>query len=72
MQASTASGSYSVPLPSSISFRAASASILRALAAYADKPVWHKIQENGMRRDFSWNRSAEEYLALYEMILKDV
>lgn len=44
--------------------------ILRALAAYADKPVWRQIQQNGMRRDFSWNRSAEEYLALYYMLLK--
>jgi len=44
--------------------------ILRSLAAYADKPVWRKIQQNGMRRDFSWKRSAEEYLALYEAVLE--
>jgi len=44
--------------------------ILRALAAYADKPVWRQIQQNGMRRDFSWKRSAEEYLALYEAVLQ--
>ncbi len=42
----------------------------RALDIYRDQPTWRKIQTNGMRRDFSWNRSAEEYLALYEMILK--
>jgi starch synthase len=44
--------------------------ILRALAAYADQPMWRKIQQNGMRRDFSWKRSAEEYLALYEAVLE--
>ena len=44
--------------------------IQRALDLYQDKSSWHKIQMNGMRRDFSWNQSAEEYLALYEMILK--
>jgi starch synthase len=46
------------------------ACIERALAVYADKPVWRQIQHNGMRRDFSWNRSAEEYLALYEAVLE--
>lgn len=44
--------------------------IHRALDIYRDQPTWRKILSNGMRRDFSWNRSAEEYLALYEMILK--
>jgi starch synthase len=44
--------------------------ILRALDAYRDKDSWSKIQSNGMRRDFSWNRSAEEYLALYHSLLK--
>ncbi|MDP3687844.1 MAG: glycogen synthase GlgA, partial [Sulfurimicrobium sp.] len=45
--------------------------IHRALDLFRDQPdIWRKIQANGMRRDFSWNRSAEEYMALYEMILK--
>lgn len=44
--------------------------IHRALDVYRDKSTWQKIQANGMNRDFSWNRSAEEYRALYEMILK--
>lgn len=44
--------------------------IHRALKAFSDQPTWRKIQSNGMRRDFSWNRSAEEYLALYESIFK--
>lgn len=39
--------------------------IRRALAAYRDKKAWRQIQRNGMTRDFSWKKSAEDYLALY-------
>ncbi|HUW49702.1 MAG TPA: glycogen synthase GlgA [Sulfuricella sp.] len=39
--------------------------IKRALAAYRDKKVWRQIQRNGMKRDFSWEKSAEKYLELY-------
>jgi starch synthase len=42
--------------------------ILRAIDAYGDKGIWRRIQRNGMGRDFSWRRSAEEYLALYEKL----
>lgn len=45
--------------------------IHRALNLFRDQSAWRKIQLNGMRRDFSWDKSAEEYLALYEMILKN-
>ena len=39
----------------------------RALAVYADPRRWRELQERGMRRDFSWRRSAEEYGQLYEL-----
>jgi starch synthase len=42
------------------------ASIRRALAAYRNKQAWHTIQRNAMMRDFSWKKSAEDYLALYK------
>lgn len=45
--------------------RALAAAVTRALAAYADKPRWRALALNGMRQDFSWNKSAREYLALY-------
>jgi len=45
------------------------ASIRLALAAYRDKKTWGRIQRNGMERDFSWKKSAEDYLALYEAVL---
>lgn len=38
----------------------------RALKTFQDKPTWRKIQINGMKEDFSWNRSAREYLELYQ------
>ena len=38
----------------------------RAVALYRDNPeLWHKMQRNGMRRDFSWDVSAREYVKVY-------
>jgi starch synthase len=45
---------------------ALSTSVYRALEAFKDKPLWRKIQVNGMKRDFSWKASAKKYMALYE------
>jgi starch synthase len=40
--------------------------IERALAVYSDKTAWKRLMQAGMTRDFSWERSAREYLRLYE------
>ncbi len=40
--------------------------ICRARALFADKPTWHRLQQSGMRRDWSWKRSASEYVRVYE------
>jgi starch synthase len=40
----------------------------RVVAAYHDQPTWHALQRNGMERDFSWEKSAEAYLAIYEKL----
>lgn len=45
------------------------ASIRRALAVYRDKQAWSRIQRNAMTRDFSWEKSAADYLALYKAVL---
>jgi starch synthase len=38
----------------------------RALSVYQEQPeVWRRITANGMRQDFSWGRSAKQYLELY-------
>ncbi|NTV94979.1 MAG: glycogen synthase GlgA [Thiobacillus sp.] len=38
----------------------------RALALFADKTAWKHMMLAGMTRDFSWERSAREYLRMYE------
>ena len=43
--------------------------IVRALAIFADKKYLVKMQRNGMRKDFSWKNSAEQYSLLYEQII---
>ncbi|MBI3997911.1 MAG: glycogen synthase GlgA [Armatimonadetes bacterium] len=41
------------------------ATVGRAIAAYRDQGLWRWLQQVGMRADFSWDRAAERYLALY-------
>ena len=38
----------------------------RARAAFANSRTWKTLQVAGMRQDFSWDRSAGEYVKLYE------
>lgn len=38
----------------------------RALGFYKNKDVWAGIVKNCMKEDFSWNRSAMDYMELYE------
>lgn len=41
--------------------------ILRALDIYRNNPeAWRRLMRRGMAKDFSWKRSAQEYLNLYE------
>jgi starch synthase len=37
----------------------------QALGAYGDRPAWQELMRRGMARDFSWERSAREYVSLY-------
>ena len=43
----------------------------RALSCYSRPEVWTALQTTGMAQDFSWSRSAAEYIRLYERIVKD-
>jgi starch synthase len=36
-----------------------------ALAAFRNKKIWTRLQINGMRADYSWARSAAEYVKIY-------
>jgi starch synthase len=38
----------------------------RALAAYRDPSGWQALQQAGMAADHSWDRSAREYVKIYE------
>jgi starch synthase len=40
--------------------------MLRAMRVYQNEAIWQALQVRGMRRDFSWERSAQEYLRLYQ------
>ncbi|MCD6270963.1 glycogen synthase [bacterium] len=42
--------------------------IQKALKFYHNKEIWRKIQQNGMKKDFSWKKSAKEYIKLYKKL----
>jgi starch synthase len=45
----------------------------RAIYVYnADKESWRRMQENGMKADYSWRRSAQGYVQLYRWALARV
>jgi len=46
------------------------AALHEALAVYADKAAWRRLQANGMAKDFSWKASALEYGRLYDVARK--
>jgi starch synthase len=43
--------------------------IERALTAWSKPKVWQKLMQTGMQLDFSWEKSAREYAALYEKLI---
>jgi len=42
----------------------------RALALFADGRRWRALQLTAMRQDHSWDRSAREYVKIYERAMK--
>lgn len=40
----------------------------RSLALYANKDAWYTVVARAMKQDFSWERSAREYIRLYKKI----
>ena len=46
--------------------------LTRALALYPDRRKWRALQLVGMREDHSWDRSAEEYVKIYERAINRV
>jgi starch synthase len=44
--------------------------IEKALQCFADKELWAQLIQQAMAQDFSWSRSAREYLKLYQRLMK--
>jgi starch synthase len=42
----------------------------RALTVFADSVKWLGLQRAGMQQDFSWDRSAREYVKIYQQALR--
>jgi starch synthase len=42
----------------------------RALAVYRDRNKWKRLIQNGMKQDFSWERSAKEYVKVYRKAMR--
>jgi len=40
--------------------------VSRAVETYRDRPTWKQLIETGMRQDWSWSRSAADYVSVYE------
>jgi starch synthase len=47
------------------------AALRRLLALWRDRPVWDRVQRNGMAADVSWRGSASRYVALFESLLAE-
>ena len=45
--------------------------IRKVLALHQDGPLWRRIQENGMKQNFSWERVVPEYLNVYNKISRE-
>ncbi len=51
---------FDVPVP-----QALGKAIGRAITAWKDKNEWRQLQQNAMKKDFGWDRSAQEYIKIY-------
>jgi len=51
---------------------ALSEALTRTLAAFADKPTWNQLVQNAMQQDWSWSRSAKQYVQLYQRTIERV
>jgi starch synthase len=44
----------------------------RALSYWSDRATWRQLMTTGMSADWSWRRSAREYVAIYEQIMRKI
>jgi len=43
----------------------------RAIEFFHKQPLWKQIQNNGMAMDFSWEKSAQKYIEVYQDLVSD-
>jgi starch synthase len=43
--------------------------VVRATEAFRFKDQWQTLQQRGMQQNFSWDKSAVEYIRMYQDIL---
>ncbi|MGD2118480.1 MAG: glycogen synthase GlgA [Chromatiales bacterium] len=43
-----------------------SEALLHAISLYGDARIWPQIMQAGMQQDFSWDRSAQQYVKIYQ------
>ena len=43
-------------------------SVQEALATFSNRGAWSLLKGNGMNMDFSWDRSAREYISIYNSV----
>ena len=41
------------------------------LEAFKEREGWRQLMLNGMKKDFSWSRSAREYVKVYERAMQN-
>jgi starch synthase len=46
--------------------------VLKSLSFYREKNKWKKLMKNAMAQQFSWEKSAREYIFLYKKLLNEV
>ena len=49
---------------------ALTAAVRRAVTVFGDRALWTGLMKTGMRKDFSWKRSAREYVEVYRRALQ--
>ncbi len=52
-----------------VHYHGLASAISRTIALYHQPDQWQQIQRSGMAADFSWNRSAADYAAIYQQLV---